>query len=463
MSWPRSVRARLAFWHGLALLFVVSVYAAAVLLQVQDDLYEALDSQLEGDFGRAVEWLQNGAPAGVPAAAADASTRDSDGGADVPWVDAWSPDGRRVFDAGRQPGLPVLSGPPAGWPRTPYSLIVAEGTRVRLLVREARSGRQPVYVRVGRSERFARQELGEFATVLGLSLPFAFAVAVAAGYLLARRALAPVSAMTSRARRITAEHLDERLPVENPTDEFGQLAGVVNDALDRLERAFATLRRFTADASHELRTPLTAIRSVGEVGLRERRGEAEYREMVGSILEETERLTAVVDSLLLLSRADEGKADLRPAPMSLDDLANEVAADLAVLAEEKRQNVRVEVSAAVTAVADRPTVRQAAINLLDNAIKHSPDGAVIRLVVRQEGPSAVLEVIDNGPGIAPEHLPHVFERFYRVDKARSPAAGSAGLGLSIARWAVEANEGRIEVESETSRGSVFRIVLPAAN
>jgi heavy metal sensor kinase len=463
VSWPRSVRARLAFWHGLALLLVVSVYAAAVLLQVRDDLYEALDSQLEGDFALAVEWLQKGVPAGVPAASADVSTRDSDGGADVPWVDAWSPDGRRVFDAGRQPGLPLLSGSPAGWPRSPHSLTLAEGTRVRLLVRQARSGGRPVYVRVGRSERFARQELGEFATVLGFSLPLAFAVAVAAGYLLARRALAPVSAMTARARRITAEHLDERLPVENPGDEFGQLAGVVNEALDRLERAFETLRRFTADASHELRTPLTAIRSVGEVGLRERRGEAEYREMIGSILEETERLTAMVDSLLLLSRADAGKADLRPAPMRLDDLASEVAGDLAVLAEEKRQDVRLEVSAAVTVVADRPAVRQAAINLLDNAIKYSPDGAVIRVVVRRDGPRAVLEVIDNGPGIAPEHLPHVFERFYRADKARSRASRSAGLGLSIARWAVDANGGRIEVDSEMPRGSVFRIVLPAAS
>ena len=463
MIWPRSVRARLALWHGLALLLVVAVYAVAVLVQLQDDLYEVLDGQLEGDYALAVEWLQNGVPAGTPSAAAGPAALASDRGADVPWVDAWSPDGRRVFDAGRQPGLPSLSGRPSAWPRTPYSLTVAEGTRVRLLVREARSGGRPVYVRVGRSERFAREELGEFATVLGLSLPFAFAAAVAAGYLLARRALAPVSAMTTRARRITAEHLDERLPVENPSDEFGQLAGVVNDALDRLERAFDTLRRFTADASHELRTPLTAIRSVGEVGLRERRGEADYREMIGSILEETERLTALVDSLLLLSRADAGKADLRPALMSLDDLANEVAADLAVLAEEKRQEVRVEAPAVVTVVADRPAMRQAAINLLDNAIKYSPEGAVIRLVVRRDGPSAVLDCVDAGPGIAPEDLPHVFERFYRADRARSRVSGSAGLGLAIARWAVEANRGRIEVESEVSRGSVFRIVLPAAS
>ena len=385
MSWPSSVRARLAFWHGLALLLVVAVYAAAVLVQVQDDLYEALDGQLEGDFALAVEWLQNGVPAECPACAGGCGRRF---------------DPRQRWRRGRAVGRRLVARRPAGVRRRetagvavalraasevgrvrPYSLSRGGGDARPAAGSRGSFGGQPVYVRVGRSERFARQELGEFAAVLGLSLPFAFAVAAAAGYLLARRALAPVSAMTARARRITAEHLDERLPVENPADEFGALAGVVNDALDRLERAFQTLRRFTADASHELRTPLTAIRSVGEVGLRERRGEADYREMIGSILEEVERLTAMVDNLLLLSRADAGKADLRPAPMSLDDLAKAVAADLAVLAEEKRQEVQVEAVGAVTVVADRPTVRQAAVNLLDNAIKYSPNGAVIRLVV----------------------------------------------------------------------------------
>jgi heavy metal sensor kinase len=369
VRWPRSVRARLALWHGLALLVVVSVYAAAVLIQVRDDLYESIDLQIQ-------------------ATQAQAAT--------------------------------------------------------------------------ARNERFVRKELTELATVLLLSIPFAVALSVGAGYLLARRALAPVSAMTARAREITADRLEERLPVENPSDEFGQLAAVINDALARLERAFHTLRRFTADASHELRTPLTAIRSVGEVGLRERRTEAEYREMVGSILEETERLTTMADSLLLLSRADAGPADLRRTAIGLADLAREVSADLDVLSEEKRQQVRVVAAAEVDVVADRMTLRQAVLNLLDNAIKHSPDGAAIDVVVRREGADAVLEVVDNGPGIAPEHLPHVFERFYRADKARSRSSGGAGLGLAIARWAVEANGGRIEVESAVDRGSVFRIVFRAA-
>jgi signal transduction histidine kinase len=171
----------------------------------------------------------------------------------------------------------------------------------------------------------------------------------------------------------------------------------------------------------------------------------------------------MADSLLTLSRADSGKSDLRPALVSLGDLASEAATDLGVLAEEKRQRLQVDRAEDVAVTADRSTLRQAVINLLDNAIKYSPEGAAIRIVVRLAGADAIFEVIDEGPGIESEHLPHVFERFYRADKARSRAGGGAGLGLAIARWAVEANGGRLEVESEVPRGSVFRIVLPAAS
>jgi len=265
----------------------------------------------------------------------------------------------------------------------------------------------------------------------------------------------------TRARRITAEHLGDRLPVEDPRDEFGQLATVINGALARLEHSFDTLRRFTADASHELRTPLTAIRSVGEIGLRERRSEADYREIVGSLLEEAERLTTLVDGLLMLSRADAGQIALRLVNADLRELAQEVVADFGVLAEEEHQRLVVDGETAVFASADRGTLRQALINLVDNAIKYSPDERTIVLRVVRRDSEAVAEVADDGPGIEPSHLPRIFDRFYRVDEARSRAAGGAGLGLSIARWAVEANGGRLTVESSPGRGSVFSIVLPA--
>jgi len=259
---------------------------------------------------------------------------------------------------------------------------------------------------------------------------------------------------------ITAERLGQRLPTENPDDELGHLAIVFNDTFARLERSFDQLRRFTADASHELRTPLTAIRSVGEVGLREHRSASSYREIIGSMLEEADRLGRLVDSLLTLSRADAGHLKLSPERVDLTELVQGVINHLGVLAEEKRQSIFLETSAPIEVRVDRLVLRQAIINLLDNAIKYSPDGSRIRIIVRGGPHEAVVEVIDRGAGIGPEDIERIFDRFYRIDKGRSRELGGTGLGLSIARWAVEVHGGKIEVESQEGLGSTFRIVLP---
>ncbi|HKB16336.1 MAG TPA: ATP-binding protein, partial [Planctomycetota bacterium] len=331
----------------------------------------------------------------------------------------------------------------------------------RVLSRPASVAGIPVTIRVARSEARLRHEVRELLLIFGLAFPLAVGLAGVGGYALARRALAPVGAMTERAKTITAERLSERLPIEHAADELGQLASVFNDTFSRLERSFGELRRFTADASHELRTPLTAIRTVGEVGLREPRDPGTYREVIGSMLEEVDRMTRLVDGLLTLARADAGGVRLSLAPADLVELAREVVGQLGVLAEERRQALGVEAAGPVDATVDRPVLRQALINLVDNAIKYSPPGARIRVRVERgaEGPAVV--VIDEGPGIPPEHHDRVFDRFYRVDTARSRELGGSGLGLSIARWAVEAHGGRIELESEEGRGSAFRIVLPA--
>lgn len=456
--WPHSVRARLAVWHGLALLAVVSIYAVAVWWQMRVDLYEQLDGELRDDIALATDWLRR-APADALARGPMSADLERHH-VSLPWIEGWSTDGHRLFATAPGPGLP----PPADVPVRRHghgtSVRLDEHRWVRVMSRPVTIAGRTIILRIGRSERETHHELGEFGTALVVSLPFAFLAACGAGYLLAHRALAPVTAMTARARRITADHLEDRLPVADARDEFGQLATVINGALERLELSFTTLRRFTADASHELRTPLTAIRSVGEVGLSEHRDETAYREIIGSILEDTARLTATVDALLVLSRADAGRVALSVADLDLADLVREVADDLAVLAEEKHQPLAVEASRGVRVSADRATLRTAVINLVDNAIKYSPDGAPLRIVVSAGAEDAVIEVRDAGPGIAPEHIAHVFERFYRVDEARSRAMGGAGLGLSIAKWAVEANHGRIEAESPASGGSVFRITLP---
>jgi len=297
--------------------------------------------------------------------------------------------------------------------------------------------------------------------VLLIGLPLGVLLAGFGGYALARKALAPIDAMTSETQKISAEDLGARLSIKNREDELGRLGAVLNAMLGRLQGAFEQLRRFTADASHELRTPLTAIRSVGEVALQAPKNPAEYRDVIGSMLEEVDRLTRLVESLLVLSRADAGHVQLHRADSSLLSVAEEAASTLEVLAEEKRQKIDVEGSRDLVVSADRLILRQATVNLLDNAIKYSPaESSIVLRVYRGEGKTAILEVIDEGPGIPAEHQPYVFDRFYRVDKARTRDWGGAGLGLSIARWAVEAHGGQISLLHHNGKGTTFRVILP---
>ena len=220
------------------------------------------------------------------------------------------------------------------------------------------------------------------------------------------------------------------------------------------------MRRFTADASHELRTPLTAIRSVGEVGLRARRDEAAYREIIGSMLEEVDRLALLVDRLLMLSRADTGQERLSIEAVDIPELAEEVAEQLGVLAEEKNQSIRVRFDMVPRWFGDRVVLRQALLNLVDNAIKYSPPGGKIEVLVAQAPQGTLIDVSDTGPGIPTELRSRIFDRFYRVDKARSRDNGGTGLGLAIAKWAVEVNGGQLTLEPATGIGSRFRIALP---
>jgi heavy metal sensor kinase len=316
-----------------------------------------------------------------------------------------------------------------------------------------------VVIQVARSEAAMRDELQRLVLLFVLGLPVAVAIAGLGGYTLARRALRPVERMSERARSITAERLSDRLPVDNPEDEMGRLATVFNETLGRLERSFEQMRQFTADVSHELRTPLTSIRSVGEVGLRGHRDDSAYRSIIGSMLEEVDRLASLVDRLLTLSRADTGQARLAVEAFDLGGLAEDVVGHLGVLAEEKRQAVVIEGGAA-NAYADRFVVRQAVINLVDNAIKFSPSGGRIVIRLGENANAVTLDVIDSGPGIDADAHDRIFDRFFRA--ANAAGGTGAGLGLSIAKGAIEANAGRLTLVSSSEHGSVFRITLPRA-
>jgi heavy metal sensor kinase len=268
--------------------------------------------------------------------------------------------------------------------------------------------------------------------------------------------------MAERARRISADQLHERLPVENPHDELGQLATVVNDMFARLEQSFESMRRFTADASHELRTPLTALRSVGEVGLADARTSREYQDIIGSMLEEASKLGRLVEGLLLLSRSEAGHQQLRREPVDLSQKVRDIAGQLAVLAEEKGQTIDVAAVSPIEVAVDRGVCRHALVNVLDNAIKYGPSGSTIRVTVRRDAGMAVVEVQDEGPGVSAEDREKVFQRFYRAGHAGHSRVAGSGLGLSIARWAAELHGGRLEYVAGQAPGACFRLTIPLA-
>ena len=362
---------------------------------------------------------------------------------------------------------------------------------VRILTFPVRVRGQLVNVlQVGMSLEGLHRARASFLWTLAAVLPLGLLLAGGGGWLLARRALRPVDAMTLAARRIEAENLAERLQGGEADDELGRLAMTLNEMLGRLEAAFAQVRRFSADASHELRTPLTVLRGEIEVALRAPRAPEEYRRVLQSALQEVERLGRLAEDLLLLSRADAGALRLERESVELDRLVEEAARQGEILAGERGVQVKLAALEPLVAKGDAKLLKQLLLNLVDNAVKYSPAGGQVSLALRarrqsvdqstgrlgvarkglddltdrpvdQLTPWAEIAVRDTGPGIPADALAHIFDRFYRADEARSREVGGAGLGLCIAKTIAELHGGRIEVESTAGTGSTFRVLVPA--
>ena len=295
---------------------------------------------------------------------------------------------------------------------------------------------------------------------LALGLPIAVLIAIGGGYLLVGRALAPVDQIARKAEQITQHNLSERLPVARTADELERLSLSLNHMIVRLEDAFLNSRRFVADASHELRTPLTVIRAELESLASNRSLSPEFRETIGSILEEVERLARIVEQLFALSRLDAGESQTEWVQFDLAELTATTAEQMSLLAEDKGISVLCDAAQPVLVDGDRSRLKQVVVNLLDNAIKYTPEKGRIQLRVAGANGHAMLEVADNGIGIPADALPHVFERFFRVDKARTRDPEGAGLGLSIVKSICTAHAAIVEVESN-GHGSRFRVKFPS--
>ena len=284
----------------------------------------------------------------------------------------------------------------------------------------------------------------------------------AGGWLLVGWALSPVSRMTRAVRKINAESLSQRLPLGHGQDEISQLAETFNDMLARLEDSFRKIKQFSGDASHELRTPLTIIRGETEVALRWAKDPEEMRSALQSNLEEIDRMGRIIDDLLTLAKSEAGEMPLEMKEFSLSDLVQQLYLQGRLLGEAKQMDVSLQLDVAeeIRIRGDELRLRQMFLNLITNAIKYTPDqGKVVISMAVDEG-RAVVTVRDSGIGIPAEHLPHIFSRFYRIDKARNREDGGTGLGLAIVKWIVEVHDGKIRVTSNPDQGSIFTVYLP---
>jgi|SRR5215469_1105929 len=304
------------------------------------------------------------------------------------------------------------------------------------------------------------EALERFRTTMFIGIPVLLLLAVGGGYWISTRALHPVDQITHAAQTINPHDLSQRVTVPQTGDELQRLAETLNRTLQRIESAVARITQFTADASHELRTPVALIRTRAEVTLAKPRGPEHYRDALKEVLAESERTTALIDNLMTLARADTGSEMLKFDRTNISEIAGEVCTQAQTLSEAKQIHWSATISdAAIWVRGDANALRRLLLILIDNAVKYTPPAGAVRLTVQRNATHAEIRVSDTGIGISESELPHIFDRFYRADKARSRELGGTGLGLSIGRWIASAHGGEVKVESSTN-GSVFLVLLP---
>jgi heavy metal sensor kinase len=480
-----SVRARLTAWYSLALALVLILLAVLTFVVYQRNSAQRTDSnlvELADAFATtfSAELADQTNPDPVKEAAHEALVEhrfrdtifvilDTNGAVvastlDLPAAslspEPITPD---ILDSKSFRELPVDSDPARRHMRT---LRASRGV-FRAYARPVIAGGRNYKLVVLQSLHAQHEMMEDIRNTFFWAIPMALLVAGVGGYFLARKSLAPVAAMAAQARGMGAANLHDRLAVLNARDELGQLAVTFNQLLDRLEESFERQRRFMSDASHELRTPVAILHGETEVTLsRADRTPEEYRETLGILKDESQRLARIVEDLFTLTRADAGQYPLQFQQAYLDELAADVMRRARSLAMAKKITLSASIEPELPIEADEALLRRMLLNLLDNAIKYTPEGGQVALECRKASALYTLSVSDTGTGIPAELQPRIFERFFRADKARSRLegdSGGAGLGLSIARWIAEAHHGRLELTRSDATGTVFTAYLPVGN
>ncbi len=454
---PPSIRARLTAWYSLILALSLAVFGGVAYLAMRHSIHSTIDAGIRQRIEGLRSIIVEDGPHGLAALQDEIREYARGEGTHVKL---------RVADAAGNliyatPGMEQLTERAA---RKNISRVFSdeiEREHYRALRENLNVANSTYQVEVAVSTRDFDQVLMRFGLVLLLAAPVFLLLAALGGYWMSRRALAPVDEITLAARSISAQNLSRRLAVPRTGDELERLAGTLNEMLERLDSAFHRVMQFTADASHELRTPVSVIRTGAELTLRKPRSEAEYRDAVSQILQESEKVSQLIEQLMDLARADSGAVALTLVPLPLSEVLCRSLGQARILAAAKQISILETISSEPIRVrGDAASLERLFLILLDNAVKYTPGGGQIEVELRAAGRMATVSVRDTGIGIDTADVSHIFERFFRADKARSRELGGTGLGLSIGRWIAEAHRGEIRVTSELGKGSAFEVHLP---
>ena len=456
-----SVRTRLTLWYAAVLAlsliaFAVLVYyaAAAIFYERQDESLRSTAETVASAYVEEFEETHSLAKAGqVVLAELVFPNR---------YVEVTDNNGRPIASTRNlsETALPIPSPALSQARQRGLSLVTVNGLRVAIV--PLSSDRELGFATVAEPLSVIDEGLRRLRRDFYAGVPLILLLASAGGYFLARKSLSPIASMNLQTQHITAERLSSRLDVDNPRDELGQLATTINDLLTRLETSFKEQQRFIADASHELRTPLAVLRGETEVALNKPRTVAEYQESLSLIKDEAERLSRIVEDLFMLARQPiNAPMVLLKEPLSLNKTVRDCARAAQVLAIRKGVQLNTESdSESILLRGDDELLKRMILNLLDNAVKYTPEGGKISVALARHNGNARISVRDTGIGISQTDQAHVFDRFFRVDKTRSRALGGAGLGLSIVAWIVESHGGKIDLQSTPGQGSLFTVELP---
>ncbi|GAC1429561.1 MAG: ATP-binding protein [Chloroflexota bacterium] len=451
-----SLRGRLALWYLVVFGALLALFGAIVFLQVRNSLLDGIDTALRTRAETVLSQvsIETDGPqyqgSDAPAAQTDVA---------VYLFDARGQLRDRIVGAKELPPRSAVLGPAL---RGQALYASVGGMRLYMAPLRDEQGQLSAVVQVVESLSTVNEQITRLLLLLLGLTPVLLAVATAGGLFLAGRALAPIDRITRTAEVIGAGNLAGRLGPTPRADEVGRLAATFDGMLDRLERAFAQQRQFTADASHELRTPLTIIAGDLDVVLRRRRAPEAYEEVLHGVRDEVSHMGHLVEDLLTLARADSGQVELAREFVYLEAIVEDAATGSRRLAEARGVELTALLERDVAVLGDPTRLRQLVVNLLSNAVTYTPAGGRIGVSLSTAGGWARLAVADTGIGITPADLPYIFDRFFRSDAARTRASGGTGLGLAIARWCAEAHGGELRVESSPGEGSVFTVILPLA-